>query len=267
MLKKRIIFTLLYDNNNFILSRNFRIQKVGDINWLRSNYNFSKISFFIDELVVIDITRDKQNIDLFCENLKLITNESFVPVTAGGGIRNINQALDLLNSGADKIIINTPIFHEIELVSELVKSFGRQCVVGSFDCKKNDQNDYDLYYESGRKKFELSLKEFSEIYNFNLIGELYLNSIDRDGTGQGYDFNLLDCISNKCNIPLILAGGAGNSSHLLNGLLDKRVDAVATAHLFNFIGDGLKKARSNVLKSNINLAKWISLEELDKSET
>ena len=136
MLKKRIIFTLLYDNNNFILSRNFRIQKVGDINWLRSNYNFSKISFFIDELVVIDITRDKQNIDLFCENLKLITNESFVPVTAGGGIRNINQALNLLNSGADKIIINTPIFQEIELVSELVKSFGRQCVVGSLIVKK-----------------------------------------------------------------------------------------------------------------------------------
>ena len=110
-----------------------------------------------------------------------------------------------MNSGADKIIINTPIFQEIELVSELVKSFGRQCVVGSLIVKKMIKNDYDLYYESGRKKFELSLKEFSEIYNFNLIGELYLNSIDRDGTGQGYDFNLLDCISNKCNIPLILA--------------------------------------------------------------
>lgn len=264
MLKKRIIYTLLYDNNHFVLSRNFRLQKVGDINWLKSNYNFSKISFFIDELIVIDITRDNQNTDLFCKNLKMITSDSFVPVTAGGGIRNYNQALDLLNSGADKIILNTSIFKNKDLISKLVKSFGRQCVVGSFDCKKNVDNQYELYFDYGRKKHNFTLTEFIDVYNFDQIGELYLNSIDRDGTGQGYDLEMLNVIENKINVPIIIAGGAGNSSHLLQGLQDDRVDAVATAHLFNFIGDGLKKARENLLDSKVNLAKWISLENFEK---
>ena len=110
MLKKRIIFTLLYENNNFMLSRNFRLQKVGNLDWLKKNYNFSKISFFIDELIVIDVSRSDSNTDLFCQNLKSLTADSFVPVTAGGGIRNFEQATKLLNSGADKIILNTSLF-------------------------------------------------------------------------------------------------------------------------------------------------------------
>ena len=108
-----------------------------------------------------------------------------------------------------------------------------------------------IYYQNvEEKKEKKNLEEFLENFNFNLIGELYLNSIDRDGTGQGYDFNMLNLLSKKMNIPVILAGGAGNSTHLLEGLLDKRVDAVATAHLFNFIGDGLKKARLDLIESD-----------------
>ena len=260
MLKKRIIFTLLYDSNNFILSRNFRLQKVGDINWLKKNYDFSKISFFIDELIVIDISRKNTDINKFSENLKLITKNSFVPVTAGGGIRTYDQALTLLHSGADKILLNTSLFENNELISKLVKSFGRQCVVGSFDLKKNENLEYDLYIECGTTKISSTFNTIINKFDFNNIGELYLNSIDKDGTGQGYDFDMLNLISNKTNIPIILAGGAGNSSHLLKGLLDKRVDAVATAHLFNFIGDGLQKARLNLLNSNVKLAKWTSMD-------
>ena len=260
MLKKRIIFTLLYENNNFILSRNFRLQKVGDLKWLKKNYDFSKISFYIDELVVIDISRENIDTDLFCKNLKILTSDSFVPVTAGGGVRRFDQCLKLLNSGADKILLNTSLFENNNLVLEIMKAFGRQCVVGSIDVKKNSNSNYDILSECGRKKEKKNLEEFLENFNFNLIGELYLNSIDRDGTGQGYDFNMLNLLSKKMNIPVILAGGAGNSTHLLEGLLDKRVDAVATAHLFNFIGDGLKKARLDLIESDVNLAKWINLE-------
>ena len=85
------------------------------------------------------------------------------------------------------------------------------------------------------------------------IGELYLNSINQDGTGQGYDLKLLDLIPKKLNFPTILAGGAGHSGHLVNGLLDERVDAVTAAHLFNFVGDGLKKARDSVVQ-DVDLA-------------
>jgi len=89
-----------------------------------------------------------------------------------------------------------------------------------------------------------------------------LNSINQDGTGQGYDLGVLDLIPYQLNLPTILAGGAGHSQHLINGLLDERVDAVATAHLFNFVGDGLKKARESIRLQDVDLANWASFSEL-----
>lgn len=90
----------------------------------------------------------------------------------------------------------------------------------------------------------------------NAVGEIYLNSIDRDGTGQGYDIHLLDHLPREMPKPVILAGGAGNSTHLAEGLADPRVDAVATAHLFNFVGDGLKRARQLLIADGIDLPIW-----------
>jgi len=111
MLKKRIIFTLLYDNGNFVLSRNFRLQKVGNLDWLKKNYDFSKISFYIDELVVLDVSRKNRDLNLFCENLKILTKDSFVPVAAGGGINSYEHASKLLKSGADKLVLNSSLFN------------------------------------------------------------------------------------------------------------------------------------------------------------
>ena len=88
------------------------------------------------------------------------------------------------------------------------------------------------------------------------VGELYLNSMDRDGTGQGYDLDLLDLVAPHCSVPIILAGGVGNASHLLAGLVDTRVDAAATAHLFNFIGDGLARARQQIVAAGQPMASW-----------
>ena len=92
MLKKRILFTLLYDEGNFMLSRNFRLQKVGNLNWLKENYNFSKISFFIDELIVLNISRKNKNKKKFVEDLKLLGKDIFAPIAVGGGIDSIEYA-------------------------------------------------------------------------------------------------------------------------------------------------------------------------------
>ena len=116
MLKKRIIFTLLYDDGYFVLSRNFRLQRVGNLEWLKKNYNFSHIAFFIDELIVLDVSRNNRSIDKFSSMLKKLSCECLVPIAAGGGIRSLDDGKKLLRSGADKLVINTALFRNINLI-------------------------------------------------------------------------------------------------------------------------------------------------------
>ena len=256
MLRKRIIFTLLYDNGQFMLSRNFRLQKVGDIGWLEKNYNFSHIAFSIDELIVLDVTRGERNFSDFCECLKRLTRGCFVPISAGGGIRNLEQAKELLRSGADKIVVNTPGCGDKEFIESLASEFGKQCVVASLDLKRTPKDGYVLMVENGTKAVEGEVKALFESLKNLPVGEIYLNSMDRDGTGQGYDLNILELLPEDHPIPIIMAGGVGNSVHLAEGLNRREVDAVATAHLFNFVGDGLERARIELSKTDFNLASW-----------
>ena len=257
MLKKRLIFTLLYNNGQFVLSRNFRLQRVGNLQWLQTNYNFSHISYSIDELVVLDITRGKKKSEDFCAALKLLTEGCFVPIAAGGGVRSIETARNLLRSGADKVVVNSALYENNGFLADLASEFGQQCVVASMDIKSMSGDGYRAWSEDGTRCQEGFASEWIEkIVRNDYIGELYLNSMDRDGTGQGYDLKLLDLLPAKMSKPVILAGGVGNATHLAIGLDDPRVDAVATAHLFNFIGDGLKQARQSLITAGVDLPLW-----------
>jgi len=255
MAKKRLIFTLLYDDGGFMLSRNFRLQRAGDIEWLKSNYNFRKIAFAIDELIILDVSRGEKNVSRFCDHIKLIGEECFIPIAAGGGITSLDHAKAIMGSGADKLVINSGLFKEPSFVKELVSIYGSQCIVASVDVKrKNDE--FECYIDNGSKKVELAFPECIEhIVNLG-IGEIYLNSIDKDGTGHGYMFDLLVQLDHIVKVPIIIAGGAGNWHHLLEGLQNVMVDAVATANLFNFIGEGFPVARKQLLNHGINLARW-----------
>lgn len=263
MLKKRIIFTLLYDRGNFMLSRNFRLQRVGSIEWLQKHYDFSQISFYIDELIVLDVTRGGRDTESFCQVLRALTNGCFVPIAAGGGVETYEHALALLRSGADKIVVNSSIFDQPQFVHELCRKFGQQCVVGSVDLKLGPDGLRYPWITNGSVKQDKPLHSALQCIGEGALGELYLNSIDRDGTGQGYDFAMLDELPGGLSIPVILAGGAGNALHLAAGLADKRVNAVATAHLFNFIGDGLMQARKTLEDAGVPLAKWIRTADLN----
>ncbi|MDP3651338.1 MAG: HisA/HisF-related TIM barrel protein [Rhodoferax sp.] len=256
MLKKRLIFTLLYCQGQFMLSRNFRLQNVGNLNWLRTNYNFSHISFSIDELVVLDVTRQDRNTDTFCDALKALSEGCFVPIAAGGGVRTIEHARALLRSGADKVVINSALYGNNDFVSDLASEFGQQCVVASMDIKRTTEGAYQAISECGSKRLEGTATRWVEKISRDAVGEIYLNSIDQDGTGQGYDVQILDLLPKDMSKPVILAGGVGNAAHLAEGLADPRVDAVATAHLFNFVGDGLKHARNSLISSGVDLPIW-----------
>ena len=255
MLKKRVIFTLLYDDGFFMLSRNFRLQKVGDLKWLKKNYNFSKLSFSIDELVVLDVTRVKRNQDKFLDHVRALSEECFIPIAAGGGIQDIVYAHQLISNGADKIVINSLISQNIKTVQHIASELGSQCIIASVDVKKI-KNDFIVFTENGTKRQTFSLDDyFYKLMNVP-VGEVYLNSVDRDGTAQGYMQELIEQIPGNYKLPIIISGGAGKYQHFMEGIKNERVDAVSTAHLFNFVGSSLKEARFELLNEGLALAKW-----------
>ncbi len=253
MLKNRLIFTLVYNNGSYMLSRNFRIQTVGDLEWLKENYNFNAIAFSIDELIVLNVERKHKNIDDFSNHLIQLSKNCFLPISAGGGIRSLDDAYKLLNSGVDKLIVNTPIIEQPDLVSELARTFGRQCIIASIDCKK-EQNDYSVYIEDGTKNTNLSMDEVLKKAENLGAGEIYLTSIERDGTGQGLDMELIRRAGHLTKLPIIASGGVGKYEHFVECI--KEGYAVATANIYNFIVDGLIKARQFIQKQDIELATW-----------
>ena len=123
--KKRIIFTLLYSSNRFVLSRNFRLQTIGDLDWLKRNYNFDNVAYHIDELLILDVTRGGKDSEEFCKVVTKISENIFVPLTIGGGINSFEKAKLFFKSGADKVSINSSLLDE-NLVNQIVKNYGKQ---------------------------------------------------------------------------------------------------------------------------------------------
>lgn len=255
MLKNRLIFTLLYNDRKYMLSRNFRIQAVGNLDWLKEYYNFNSIAFSIDELILLNVERGQKNIEKFSEHLIQLSRNCFIPISAGGGIRSLEDAYKLLTSGADKLVVNTLVIEQPELVSLLSKTFGRQCIIASIDCKK-DQNDYYVYNHNGSKNTGLTIEKVLKKVEKLGAGEVYLTSIDKDGTGYGYDIELIKRASNLTNLPLIASGGVGKYEHFVEGMKSGNVTATATANIYNFLVDGLIKARQHIQSQGIELATW-----------
>lgn len=255
MLKKRLIFTLLYQEKNFYLSRNFRLQKIGDLNWLKKNYNFSLLTKSVDEIILLNVSRNKSMVNDFCKTINSFSKECFIPISAGGCITSPEIAKIYIDSGADKLVINTELFN-FKLIDEIAKLFGEQCIIGSIDFTRH-RNIYKFFQNNGLKENKLKIFElFKKILSLK-IGELYLNSIDRDGTGNGFDFDILKYIPKDFYKPIIFAGGAGNYKHLLQAFKKKKIHSIATANLLNFVGDGLQDTRFLISKKGIKLAEWI----------
>jgi len=252
-MKKRLIFTLLYERGSFVLSRNFRTQKIGDIDWLESNYNFEKVARHIDELVLINVSRDPTFDSDFRQTLSTLLSGVFVPVTAGGGIRSLEDAESLFVSGADKILLNRALHHNPDLVAALAKKYGQQAIVGSLDIRRHAGGPVIV---SDKATAAEPGDVFENLVSQGSVGEIYLNSVDQDGTGQGMDLTTLEVMGDSSPIPIILAGGAGKPAHLAEAIASPRVNAVATANLLNFVGDGLRKTREAIRESGIDLARW-----------
>ena len=255
MLRDRLIFSLIYNAGSFMQSRNFRMQRVGDINWLERNYKFQRISFSLDELIVVDATKSNKDIKKFSATVRRLVNDVFIPVAAGGGIRKVEDAELLFNSGADKVILNSALYESPELATSIIERYGSQSLVASVDYKL--VNDIAIVYiRDGSTPITESLDEYLIFLQKLGVGEILLNSIQQDGTGFGYDISTVQKYSKSITVPLLIMGGAGNEKHLLEGLSQDGVAAAVTANLFNFIGNGLPNARRYMLENDANLARW-----------
>ena len=255
MKKKRLIFTLLHNNGGYMLSRNFRLQRVGDANWINKNYNFEKIAFSIDELVILDVTRENRDQDKFIESYKKIIPNVFVPIAIGGGIRSYEDARNLFLNGADKVVINTLLYKKHDVIEEIAKEYGAQSIIASVDYIEED-GIFHCYVENGTEMLPFQLEEYLHHIVKLPVGEIYLNSIKRDGTGFGYNMNTIPFIDGV-DVPIIMSGGAGNESHFIEAIqASDNIDAVATANLFNFIGNALPNSRKALMEQTGKFAKF-----------
>lgn len=244
MLKKRLIFVLYFDSGFFYLSRNFRLQRVGDVKWLMEKFRFKTIGSFVDEIVILDVTRnsaiERCNGEQFNNAINTLMRETFVPLTIGGGLKTIEDASRCFNLGADKVLFNTAIITSPKLVKDCVDRFGAQAIVGAIDVVKDELNYFTKIVNAQEKGIALDehLKKLSSLG----VGELMINSIEKDGTGTGFDLEM----AARCqglNIPVIICGGAGKPEHFAEALSSPLVEAAATGHLFNFVGKGFEAAR------------------------
>lgn len=254
-LKRRLIFELLWQKDAFWLSRNFRIQRAGDLAWIEKNYNFGVIADCIDELVVVNVSREDKRMEAFAAQLAALLKGCFVPLAAGGGVRSVDDARMLLRAGADKVVVNTPLFDDPGLLSELARTFGAQCVVASIDYKRREGRD-EVFTANGTRATGVGVDEAVARAVELGAGEILLCSMDRDGTGQGYDLGTLHRLAENTRVPVIACGGVGGYEHLGDWLTDPRGHAACTANIFNFLGQGLKEARDHLRERGVPLASW-----------
>ena len=264
MVKKRIIFALLYLDGYFFLSRNFRLQKVGDIEWLINNFGFGETCHFIDELICLLIKKNPTNEDKkkFFTDINLLRKKFFVPITLGGGIRTLNDAKLFFLNGADKVMLNSAFYDNI-LIQDISHLYGEQSISVKIDYRKSDNNDERNIFIYGGTKFKITLSNFIKNYlDIFSYGEIIFNSIDQAGSAAGLDMEILKKLPNKTINPVLLMGGAGKPEHISEALKTTKVSGLVTANLFNFLGTGLEVCRKKSLENGINLADFGSVKSL-----
>ena len=230
MLKNRIIPCLDVKNGRVVKGINFvDLQDAGDPVEQAKIYSDGGA----DEICFLDITASNENRDTIYEVVKETSKKCFVPLTVGGGVRNIEDINKLLNCGADKVSINTAAVQDANVVVESSKKFGSQCIVVAIDAKKNGDK-WDVYTHGGRNNSGLDALEFAKKMEDSGAGELLVTSMDRDGTQIGYDIDLMKKISKKVNIPLIASGGVGNLDHMVEGIKEGNASAVLAASIFHY---------------------------------
>ena len=239
MLKNRIIPCLDVKNGRVVKGINFiDLKDAGDPVEQAKIYSDGGA----DEICFLDITASNENRSTIYEVVKKTSKKCFVPLTVGGGVRNIEDINKLLNCGADKVSINTAAVQNPKIVMESSLKFGSQCIVVAIDAKK-EANSWKIFTHGGRNKTDIDAIKFAKQMEEYGAGELLVTSMDRDGTQKGYDIDLMKKISETVNIPVIASGGVGNLDHLAEGITKGKANAVLAASIFHYGKYSIKQAK------------------------
>jgi len=188
-----------------------------------------------DELVFLDITASSDDRATMRDVVERTVATCFMPVTVGGGIRQLEDIRSMLLAGADKVSMNTAAILNPTLINDATATFGNQCIVVAIDAKKRENTDgWLVYTHGGRKPTELDAVEWAKEVVDRGAGEILLTSMDRDGTKQGYDLDLTRAVSEAVEVPVIASGGVGTPQHMCDGILQGKASAVLVASIFHF---------------------------------
>ncbi len=248
----RIIPCLDVDKGRVVKGVNFvDIRDAGDPVKLASLYNQQGA----DEIVFLDITASSDSRETLYEVVRRTAEEIFIPFTVGGGIRSVEDARQILRLGADKVSLNTAAVMRPDLISEIANEFGNQCVVVAIDARRSDATScgFEVFTHGGREGTGLSLLEWAHEAVEKGAGEILLTSMDRDGTKDGFDIEMLKAVGKKISVPLIASGGAGSSKDMVNGALLGDADALLAASIFHFGELTVSDVRKELLKAGLTV--------------
>lgn len=236
MLTKRIIACLDVDAGRVVKGQQFvNIIDAGDPAELARRHAASGA----DEIVVLDITASHEKRNTLLETVRAVAKELFVPLTVGGGINSLETAASVFGAGADKVTMNTAALDSPRLIEQIAASFGSQAILVAIDARRGSAspNQADVYVKGGRVNTGRKVLEWAREAEAHGAGEILLTSMDRDGTGIGFDCELTATVASVVSIPVIASGGAGNAHHFADVFAAGRADAALAASIFHF---GLK---------------------------
>jgi cyclase len=232
VLAKRIIPCLDVNAGRVVKGTNFvDLRDAGDPVEVAKRYDLQGA----DELTFLDITASSDQRDLILPMIEAVANQVFIPLTVGGGVRRVEDVSRLLNAGADKASMNTAAISDPSLISQAAAKFGSQCIVIAIDAKRRTHADgWEVFTHGGRNATGRDAVEWAREVTDRGAGEILLTSMDRDGTGLGFDLELTAAISDAVSVPVIASGGVGSLEHLREGVVEGRADAVLAASIFHF---------------------------------
>ncbi len=252
-LSKRIIPCLDVDKGRVVKGVQFvDIRDAGDPVEVARRYNEQGA----DEITFLDITASHEGRDTTLETVERMAGEVFIPLTVGGGVREIMDIRNLLNAGADKVAINSAAIFNPDFVGEAAQRFGRQCIVVAIDAKQVDWGEHprwEIFTHGGRKPTGIDAIDWAKKMTDLGAGEILLTSMDRDGTKNGFDLDLTSRVSDSISVPLIASGGVGNLQHLADGVTLGKADAVLAASIFHFSEHSVLEAKRFMSEQGINV--------------